>query len=125
MRGESAGCIKHLHCETGKSEIQTKMRASILATDVDMDPDLIAAAMKQAEADGLTGEVPAHALGQIPDAADSDDAKVAMASSTQLTLDSFAKCASKSASSDVSKGASNEASRRGSKRLKVKTEPAD
>ena len=123
MRGESAGCIKHLHCET-KSEIQTKMRASI-STDVDMDPDLIAAAMKQAEADGLTREVPAHALGQIPDAADSDDAKVAMASSTQLTLDSFAKCASKSAASDVSKGASNEASRRGSKRLKVKTEPAD
>ena len=76
-----------------------------------MDPDLIAAAMKQAEADGLTREVPAHALGQIPDAADSDDAKVAMASSTQLTLDSFAKCASKSASNDVSKGASNEANK--------------
>jgi hypothetical protein len=65
MWDDAAGCIKYLHCEIGKSDLQTKTRQSILSADAEMDPEAIRIAMQQASDEGLA-QVPKEQLGNIP-----------------------------------------------------------
>ena len=66
MYDSAAGVVKYLHCETGKSDIQTRTRQSILSADADMDPEAIRMATQQANAEGLSADIPKCALGNIP-----------------------------------------------------------
>ena len=52
MYDPAAKVKKYLHCEIGQSDIQTRMRKSILSIEVDMDPEQIRMAMQQGAKEG-------------------------------------------------------------------------
>ena len=66
MWDAAAGIMKYLHCEVGVSDVQTKVRKSILSADVDMDEDCVRMAMQQGLAEGLSTKIPPEQLGKIP-----------------------------------------------------------
>ena len=66
MWDPAAKCIKYLHAEMGKSDIQTKARQSILSADAEMDDETVRRAMQQAENEGLSASVPPEELRQFP-----------------------------------------------------------
>lgn len=66
MWDNAAKIMRYMHCEIGISDVQSKVRASILSADVDMDPDHVIMAMKQGLAEGLEVKAPEGADTRLP-----------------------------------------------------------
>ena len=62
MYDKAAKIVRYLHCEQGKSDIQTRARSSILSGEAEVDPEIIQRAMQQAESEGLSSDIPADAM---------------------------------------------------------------
>ena len=102
-------CLKYLHCQLGKSDIQTRARKSVLSADVEMDAETIRLAMQQAEEEGLSTEIPAEHL-QKELGAEPENPKTAtepevtgqepIASAGDATKDASASAGSTAASTD-------------------------